>query len=670
MGGKNSKQRARSNSAADAGAGAPAPGAAPSRAESGAAAAPTRQRGATVSSASGAFVARDVIARSPQLQCTAQTPWPADVLAHLVLTAALVEFSPGSDDEPQGADAQPAEECPTCLKYYTTGMNECTACRNGVCSNCFAQFMPPPANTTVFARAFAKPSKGPQTAPLQLRDGARCPFCDAAPVTFAVRARVSVEAFEAERAARQAVADQERALLDAAIREERERIERLQGKPPAAPQPPQQQPHQQPTPSAAPAAAATPRLATRSSLSASAAFAQRQHTAQPYDVAATGGALDDALPPELLATVRHEEFRQRLITFYRFRAPGKLQDVPKLLNRYYDQRDTLVAALVDKYGPEPRGPPLAEDVHARVVAFYAAKGIVKPHAEVDAMLDRFAGEEWRLMAAVVLEHGDERNVLAVPPPGLLQASSQAGAATAPSRGPSTEGNAAAGSPQAAASAGAKPNNTPPMVRREALRRRVRTYLRFRAPHRLPELPQLLREYRGVERELLEGLVAVHGAEPKGDELVRDVAARVRHLYATRVTPPRTDADVAALMTRFAGEEHNLLAAMVIKYGDEDDDMPPPPGGPVNRAVPAAASTGRQAVQAQKPSEEEDDENLRLALTLSLSEFAAPSPARPSSNSASAVAGGALRLWQCSCGHANMNTATCCNPAGCGGVMPS
>jgi density-regulated protein DRP1 len=53
--------------------------------------------------------------------------------------------------------------------------------------------------------------------------------------------------------------------------------------------------------------------------------------------------------------------QQRLTAFYEKYEPGKVDNVPSLLEKYAGKEDSLFAALVKKYGPEPDDPYYAED---------------------------------------------------------------------------------------------------------------------------------------------------------------------------------------------------------------------------------------------------------------------------------------------------------------------
>jgi hypothetical protein len=124
---------------------------------------------------------------------------------------------------------------------------------------------------------------------------------------------------------------------------------------------------------------------------------------------------EDLLVGFRCSTLGNMSYRQRVLTIYQAYAQDKVASVDKTLEKYAGAEDQLIAALVQKYGPEPvagaapapsAAAPSAGDYRARVLAMYQAYAQDKV-ASVDKTLEKYAGAEDHLIAALVQKYGPE-----------------------------------------------------------------------------------------------------------------------------------------------------------------------------------------------------------------------------------------------------------------------
>ncbi|KEG09515.1 hypothetical protein DQ04_05091010, partial [Trypanosoma grayi] len=114
-------------------------------------------------------------------------------------------------------------------------------------------------------------------------------------------------------------------------------------------------------------------------------------------------------------------YRERLSAFYGKYAPNKLGQVDAQLEKYAGREEDFLAALVQKYGPEPEVTPAAPPISCggseaggrtyreRLTAFYG-KYAPNKLGQVDAQLEKYAGREEDFLAALVQKYGPEPEV--------------------------------------------------------------------------------------------------------------------------------------------------------------------------------------------------------------------------------------------------------------------
>ncbi|ORC89073.1 uncharacterized protein TM35_000142840 [Trypanosoma theileri] len=90
-------------------------------------------------------------------------------------------------------------------------------------------------------------------------------------------------------------------------------------------------------------------------------------------------------------------YRARLVALYEMYAPAKVSLVDTQLEKYHGQEEALIAALVNKYGPEPAA--AGQDYRSRVVAIYEQYAPSKL-GNVDAQLEKYSGREEEFIAAL------------------------------------------------------------------------------------------------------------------------------------------------------------------------------------------------------------------------------------------------------------------------------
>ncbi|ORC84127.1 uncharacterized protein TM35_000491330 [Trypanosoma theileri] len=245
-------------------------------------------------------------------------------------------------------------------------------------------------------------------------------------------------------------------------------------------------------------------------------------------------------------------YKPRLTTFYEKYAPNKVAQVDAQLEKYKGQEEDLLAALVQKYGPEPEvvnttvsASGVSMSFKDRLTAFYE-KYAPNKVAQVDAQLEKYKGQEEDLLAALVQKYGPE-------PEG------EVGTSLTPSvrsrKGSEMNGSAV----------------THPGTYGERL---TAFYERY-APNKVAQVDAQLEKYKGREEDLLAALVQKYGPEP---EVVNTTvsASGVSMSFKDRLTAfyekyaPNKVAQVDAQLEKYKGQEEDLLAALVQKYGPEPE----------------------------------------------------------------------------------------------------
>jgi hypothetical protein len=543
----------------------------------------------------------------------------------MVAERKIAEFAIGKPDEDGTTDS--VEECTLCMLYYSTGLNSCQQCHQGMCSDCFANLIDPtPKNS-------------------------KCPFCDHGPFEIHFKGRKSTEELAAIREEEEKMKRIERAQLDAAIRAEEERMARKgRGESPSA----------------------TPVTGIMDGV-------RERFDGTPAKVPDAAPLTADELaelPDEIRRAIEEEELRQRLVAFYRFRNPGKIKEVPKIVRTYGTHRKTeLMAAMVARYGAEPSGEVAFSDVVDRLVFYYATKSRERMSREgIERMVRRFAGSEWRAMAAVVLESGPEPDPLAVPlpvgstqPDSAIATSDDLGLSPQRSRAPSAAVPASgAGSPsnhqqlpQGGARAGVSPGISPSVspsrsparspqpaphdnrrltdvtaqFKAETMRQRVVSILRFNRPDLLGHIDNVLAQYgerdptsiighTTLTEASIRAIATRIGPEPSGTELREDTVNRVKNFYSKQVGQQRHD--VETMVERFRGKEYELMAGLIVKYGAEPPGAPLPSNRrfedsnepPAGMGIPTHLKAAAPIALAQPDPDGVDDEELAVALRMS------------------------------------------------------
>eukprot|EP00755_Sulcionema_specki_P018823 Sspe_Gene.11795::Locus_4002_Transcript_1_3_Confidence_0.500_Length_2467::g.11795::m.11795 len=104
-------------------------------------------------------------------------------------------------------------------------------------------------------------------------------------------------------------------------------------------------------------------------------------------------------------TIR-QRFRSRLVRFYRTYNPSKILVVDDMLKDAVGKEEELFMALVRMYGPEPDCTIAGISNHQRLCRFYSRYNPAKL-PEVDKILHTYRGREESLFAALVVKYGPE-----------------------------------------------------------------------------------------------------------------------------------------------------------------------------------------------------------------------------------------------------------------------
>ncbi|EAN94217.1 hypothetical protein, conserved [Trypanosoma cruzi] len=229
-------------------------------------------------------------------------------------------------------------------------------------------------------------------------------------------------------------------------------------------------------------------------------------------------ALEQKYGPEpSVAESASADYRSRVVSIYERYAPGKLGDVDAQLEKYRGHEEEFIAALEQKYGPEPSiAESASADYRSRVVSIYERYAPGKL-GDVDAQLEKYRGHEEEFIAALEQKYGPE--------------------------------------PSVAESASADYRS-----------RVVSIYERY-APGKLGDVDAQLEKYRGHEEEFIAALEQKYGPEPSiAESASADYRSRVVSIYE-RYAPGKLG-DVDAQLEKYRGHEEEFIAALEQKYGPE------------------------------------------------------------------------------------------------------
>lgn len=195
-------------------------------------------------------------------------------------------------------------------------------------------------------------------------------------------------------------------------------------------------------------------------------------------------------------------FRERLRRFFNLHDKRKIEEIPKFARTFLNCQDQLFQNLIKKYGPEPAfGEQLIEYKNRirRIYKKYNPSFVF----DVDALLERHAGNEEHLISMLVSKYGPEPNSTDI---ALLSNSSPS-----PSHSPRRDKNSND-------DASPSPTSIPPedldAITNEYRRRLIRFFEHYEPVQLKTNLEKLLRMYKGKETEMMNGLVACYGPEPK------------------------------------------------------------------------------------------------------------------------------------------------------------
>jgi hypothetical protein len=359
------------------------------------------------------------------------------------------------------------------------------------------------------------------------------------------------------------------------------------------------------------------------------------------------------------AQLGNMSYRQRVLAIYQTYAQDKVASVDKTLEKYAGAEDQLIAALVQKYGPEPvagaapadttpaspssaslapspsmsaaapsatapsAAAPSAGDYRARVLAMYQAYAQDKV-ASVDKTLEKYAGAEDQLIAALVQKYGPE------PVAGAAPADTTPASPLSASLAPSPSMSAAA--PSATAPSAAAPSAGD-------YRARVLAMYQAYAQDKVASVDKTLEKYAGAEDQLIAALVQKYGPEPVAGAAPADTtpaspssaslapspsmsAAAPSATAPSAAAPSAGDyrarvlamyqayaqdkvASVDKTLEKYAGAEDQLIAALVQKYGPEPVAGAAPadttPASPSSASLAPSPSMSAAAPSATAPS---------------------------------------------------------------------
>jgi preprotein translocase subunit Sec61beta len=243
------------------------------------------------------------------------------------------------------------------------------------------------------------------------------------------------------------------------------------------------------------------------------------------------------------------DFRPRLVRFYQQYLPDNLATVDAVLNKFAGREEEMFAALIQKYGPEPRSVIGNATFAARLTAFYQKYNPDKV-STVEATLAKFAGREEEMFAALVQKYGPE-------PADATQAT--------------TDGAA----------------------HEDYYRTRLTRFYQHYQPERVANVEATLAKFAGREEEMFTALVQKYGPEPPLRPKRRSSnVARLTRFY--EAYNPEKLSSVEATLTKFEGREEEMFAALVQKYGPE------PAVSTANSSTAASSTAISPAVKPAKP----------------------------------------------------------------------
>eukprot|EP00755_Sulcionema_specki_P027590 Sspe_Gene.88071::Locus_60190_Transcript_1_1_Confidence_1.000_Length_2090::g.88071::m.88071 len=283
-------------------------------------------------------------------------------------------------------------------------------------------------------------------------------------------------------------------------------------------------------------------------------------------------------------------YADRIRRMYEKYDPSKVGNVEKLLAKYQEKEEELIAALVGKYGPEPEATKAHEDKGGglppapptdwveRIKAFYQCKEPSKV-GNAEKVCAKYAGQEVEVWKKLVSQYGPEpywvarltryleaRKPDAVPKvEGLLQKHAAQEEALLTSLiakyGPEPElpSDKAPG-----ATAGGTPSQDADLPAKAKV---IRYYFHI-SPDKIDAAKALVAKYAGREDELYTSLVSKRGPDPfpPGPPAPTDWRTRLINFYATYC--PEKLSTVDAILERRKGTEQEAMETLVSKYGPE------------------------------------------------------------------------------------------------------
>jgi hypothetical protein len=395
------------------------------------------------------------------------------------------------------------------------------------------------------------------------------------------------------------------------------------------------------------------------------------------------------LPPPAVASASTLTMAQRVEAMMKHYDPEKLATVPVMLDRYKGKEGELLEALKKRYGPEPTAVPAAQASATPPTAAPAAAATASPGATaspakaplkvplrppsksvvgapppgfavnpkdyltrvtrfmqkydpdkvgaVPTMIERYKGKENELLEALVKRYGPEPSLAAAPKPptptppvaALPQAASPAAAdaasadaapeaavvPTTPVRaenGPPPEPTAITAPPSSTASPVTSPQKQPPA--------------KAPAPKAAPPSKPPTKEPVATAVSQPAVVEAAPTTPQQSDSTAVWEPRVVRMLQ--RYEPAKANT-ARPMLLKFKGREHELLAALVKRYGPE----PPAPGG--DEAVLAdALGTEDVPPQAASPAASPREPTVASPMVGSIS----PLPASPAAQQPAAAGG--------------------------------